>query len=94
VFTYPGFHRNNAHGDIKHLSDELALAAKNKAKSLPLGGLQKGTVLLHGGVAGAFGRSQSSTGARATRYADFYLWGNGQWRVYFAQQTEIAAGPE
>jgi hypothetical protein len=25
------------------------------------------------------------------RYADYYVWENGQWRVYFAPQTEIAA---
>ena len=44
-------------------------------------------VLLHGNVAVAYGRS---TGARAMRYADYYVWENSHWRVYFAQQTEIA----
>jgi hypothetical protein len=77
-------------GDIKHLSDELALAAKNKAKPLPLGELPKGTVLLHGSVAVAYGRSQSGTSPQGLRYADYYVWENGKWCVFFAHQTEIA----
>ena len=78
-------------GEVKHLSDELALAAKNTANPLPIEGIPKGTVLLHGNVAVAYGRSQSAAGARAIRYADYYVWENGQWRAYFAQQTEIVA---
>ena len=41
----------------------------------------------------AYGRSMSASGARTMRYADYYVWENGQWRVYFAQQTEIATNP-
>ena len=78
-------------GEVKHLSDELALAAKNTANPLPMGEIPKGTVLLHGNVAVAYGQSRSASGARAMRYADYYVWENGHWRVYFAQQTEIAA---
>lgn len=80
-------------GAVKHLSDELALAAKNAANPLPMGAIPRGTVLLHGDVAVAYGRSQSAGGAHAMRYADYYVWENGRWRVYFAQQTEIAASP-
>ena len=76
-------------GDIKDLSAELALAAKNKANPLPQGDLPTGQVLLHGNVAVAYGRSQSAAGARAMRYADYYVWENSHWRVYFAQQTEM-----
>lgn len=76
-------------GDVKHLSDELALAAKNTANPLPVGNLPKGSVLLHGNVAVAYGRTG---GAHAMRYADYYVWENGGWRVYFAQQTNIAGG--
>jgi hypothetical protein len=83
----PDFTEIMRNGDIKDLSAELALAAKNKAKPLPLGDLPSGQVLLHGNVAVAYGRS---TGARAMRYADYYVWENSHWRVYFAQQTEIA----
>ena len=77
-------------GDIKDLSAELALAAKNRAKPLALGELPSGQVLLHGNVAVAYGRS---SGARAMRYADYYVWEHSHWRVYFAQQTEIATNP-
>ena len=80
-------------GDIKDLTAELALAAKNKATPLPLGDLPSGQVLLHGNVAVAYGRSQSATGARAMRYADYYVWENAHWRVYFAQQTELSTNP-
>lgn len=79
-------------GEVKHLSDELALAAKNTAHPLAVGEIPKGTVLLHGNVAVAYGRSQSKDGKRAMRYADYYVWENGGWRVYFAQQTEISSG--
>lgn len=82
----PDFTEIMRNGDIKDLSAELALAAKNSAKPLPLGDLPSGQVLLHGNVAVAYGRS---TGERAMRYADYYVWENGHWRVYFAQQTEI-----
>jgi hypothetical protein len=79
-------------GEVKHLSDELALAAKNKAHPLPMGAIPKGTVLLDGNVAVAYGQSQSTAhGAPEVRYADYYVWENGRWRVYFAQQTEISA---
>jgi hypothetical protein len=89
----PDFREIIRGGDIKHLSDELALAAKNKAKPLPLKELPNGTVLLHGTVAVAYGRSQNGAGAPAMRYADYYVWENGHWRVYFAQQTEVVANP-
>lgn len=80
-------------GDVKDLAAELALAANNKANPLPLGDLPSGRVLLHGNVVVAYGRSQSATGSRAIRYADYYVWENAHWRVYFAQQTEIATNP-
>ena len=86
----PDFTEIMRNGDIKDLSAELALAAKNKAKPLPLGDLPSGQVLLHGNVAVAYGRS---AGARAMRYADYYVWENSHWRVYFAQQTEITTVP-
>jgi hypothetical protein len=80
-------------GDVKHLSDELAFAEKNRANPLPVPDTPKGTVLLHGNVAVAYGRSQSKNGTRGMRYADYYVWENGRWQVYFAQQTEISGGP-
>lgn len=89
----PDFTEIMRNGEVKHLPDELALAAKNAANPLPMGETPKGTVLLHGNVAVAYGRSQSTSGARPMRYADYYVWENGQWRAYFAQQTEIVTKP-
>ena len=77
---------------MKFLSDELALAKKNEGKSLPIPDLPEPTILLHGDVAVAYGSSQF-TGAdgktRKTRYADYYLWENGSWHAFFAQQTSV-----
>jgi uncharacterized protein DUF4440 len=89
----PDFTEIMRNGDIKGLAAELALAAKNKAKPLPMQDIPKGTVLLHGNVAVAYGRSQSASGARSMRYADYYVWENNRWQVYFAQQTEIVTNP-
>jgi hypothetical protein len=79
-------------GEVKVLADELALAAKNKGKNLPIPDLPKSTVLLHGNVAVAFGMSGSTTSdgkQRKTRYADYYIWENGAWHAFFAQQTQF-----
>jgi hypothetical protein len=79
-------------GEVKNLSDELALAARNKFHPLPMPSIPKGTVLLHGNVAVAYGQSQSAApDAPEMKYADYYVWENGRWHVYFAQQTEMRA---
>jgi hypothetical protein len=79
-------------GDVKFLSDELAFARKNEGKNLPIPKLPKPTVLLHDNVAVAYGTSQS-TGPdgkiKETRYADYYVWENGKWHAFFAQQTSL-----
>ena len=41
----PDFTEIMRNGEVKHLSDELALAAKNAAHPLPMGEMPKGTVL-------------------------------------------------
>lgn len=89
----PDFTEIMRNGEVKHLSDELALAAINAANPLPVVEIPKGTVLIHGNVAVAYGRSQSASQARAMQYADYYVWESGRWRVYFAQQTEIVTQP-
>jgi hypothetical protein len=79
-------------GEVKFLSDELAFARKNEGKNLPIPKLPEPTVLLHGNVAVAYGTSQS-TGPdgkiKETRYADYYVWENGKWHAFFAQQTSV-----
>jgi hypothetical protein len=79
-------------GDVKFLSDELAFARKNEGKNLPIPKLPEPTILLHDNVAVAYGTSQS-TGPdgkiKETRYADYYVWENGKWHAFFAQQTSV-----
>jgi hypothetical protein len=80
-------------GEVKALSDELALAEKNKGKNLPIPDLPKVTVFIHGNVAVAHGVSKSTAPdgtVLETRFADYYVWERGVWRAFFAQQTAIS----
>lgn len=81
-------------GEIKFLTDELALAENNRGKNLPIPDLPKVEVFLHGNVAVASGISKA-TGAdgksHTTRFADYYVWENGAWYAFFAQQTPVTA---
>jgi hypothetical protein len=79
-------------GEVKFLSDELAFARKNEGKNLPIPNLPEPTVLLHDNVAVAYGTSESTAAdgkIRQTRYADYYIWENGKWHAFFAQQTSV-----
>ena len=79
-------------GDVKFLADELAFARKNEGKNLPIPKLPEPTVLLHDNVAVAYGTSQSrgpDGKIKETRYADYYVWENGKWHAFFAQQTSV-----
>ena len=79
-------------GEVKFLSDELAFARKNEGKNLPIPKLPESTVLLHDNVAVAHGTSQSTAPdgkIKETRYADYYIWENGKWHAFFAQQTSV-----
>ncbi len=79
-------------GEVKLLADELEFAVKNKGKNLAIPELPKSTVLMHGAVAVGYGTSRS-TGTdgktRTMRYADYYVWENGVWHAFFAQQTQF-----
>jgi hypothetical protein len=80
-------------GELKTLQDELALAAANQGKQLPMPKYAKGVVLLHGGVAVAYGTTASRAfdgSLREMRYADFYVWDSDRrWHAFFAQQTDV-----
>ena len=79
-------------GALKFRSDELQMAEKNRGKNLPIPELPKATVLLHDNVAVAYGESLSSGAdgkSKGRRYADFYVWENGAWHVFFSQQTPV-----
>jgi hypothetical protein len=79
-------------GALKFLPDELDMAAKNRGQNLPVPELPKAKILIHQNVAVAYGIS-NSVGAdgktQMRRYADSYVWRNGQWHVFFGQQTPV-----
>ncbi|MGB7641946.1 MAG: nuclear transport factor 2 family protein [Terriglobales bacterium] len=86
----PEFTEITRSGQLKVLSDELVMTAKNQGKDLPIPDLPKATVLLHNNVAVAYGESRV-TGpdgkAMARRFADFFLWEDGKWHAFFSSQT-------
>jgi hypothetical protein len=84
-------------GTIHHLDDELALAAKNKGKEVTNPNLASVTVLLHGAVAVAYGISPGNPAdsKKGKKYfVDYYVWEDGFWRAYFAQQTSLPVQAE
>lgn len=90
----PDFTEILKNGDLEGLDGELQLALANKGKNLPIPGMPKITVHMHGDVAVAFGTSLPKiVGGKkqSMRYADYYIWEQGQWRVFFAQQSALPA---
>jgi hypothetical protein len=88
----PDFTEILRNGEIKFLQDELKFAESNRGKQLPIPRFVKGTVLLHGNVAVAYGKSISKSADGSTletRYADYYVWKAGLWHAFFAQQTGV-----
>lgn len=81
-----------SNGSVNHLREELALAEKNNGKSLDNPNLPPSTVHIHGNVAVAYGISPAKMvdgKAHKSYFADFYVWSDGAWHVYFAQQTSF-----
>lgn len=74
-------------GEVKGLADEMGLATKNKGKNVAIPDLPKPTILIHGNVAVAYGTSGPA--GRRMKYADYYVWENGSWHAFFAQQTQL-----
>ncbi|HEY3928833.1 MAG TPA: nuclear transport factor 2 family protein [Candidatus Koribacter sp.] len=91
----PEYQEITSHGKVDDLSAELAHAAKNKGKNLPMPEFHAPTVLLRDDVAVAHGDVHYKDAAgkdHEMQYADFYHWENGGWRVFFAQQTSVPSG--
>lgn len=89
----PDFTEIRSNGNLNRLNDELALAAKNKGKPTPTIDFPPGTIHMHGDVAVAYGVSPVKTvdgKPHKSYYADYYVWEDGSWRVYFGQQTTFA----
>lgn len=86
----PDFTEIRSNGQIHHLSDELALAQKNKGKAVATPDMPAITVHLHGDAAVAYGISSTKMidgKAHKSYFADYYIWKDGAWHAYFAQQT-------
>jgi hypothetical protein len=90
----PDFTEIMSTGSIHNLSEELALAEKNKGKTVAALNLPPTTVHIHGDVAVAYGISSEKMidgKPHKSYFADYYVWKNGAWHVYFAQQTSFPA---
>jgi hypothetical protein len=75
---------------LKTLKDELAVAEKNRGKGLKMSELPRVRVLLHENAAVAYSNEivKNSDGKSQSRwYSDTYLWNDGRWHAFFAQQT-------
>lgn len=79
-------------GGLKFLADELEMTANNRGKNLKIPELPKAVILLHDNVAVAYGviPSLDPQGRPKARLADFYVWEDGQWHAFFAEQTPVA----
>jgi hypothetical protein len=90
----PDFTEIMSNGRIDHLGEELALAEKNKGKEVTNPALPATTVHIHGNVAVAYGISSKKMidgKPYQSWFADYYIWTNGGWHVYFAQQTSFSS---
>lgn len=88
----PDFTSISRKGEVRVLADELAVAAKNKAKNLPIPSFAKITVLMHGNVAVAYATvnlTWPDARRRTTVNADYYVWENSSWHAFFSQQTQV-----
>jgi hypothetical protein len=90
----PDFTEIMSNGSIHHLSEELELAVKNKGKAVTAPDALPITIHIHGDVAVAYGISSEKLidgKPHRSYFADYYVWKNGVWHVYFAPQTSWAA---
>ena len=81
-------------GALKARADELRLTAKNKGQNRSVQPLPKFTVLRHDGVAVAYATWTPTGGAvKPGVIADYFVWENGRWRVFFSQETPVGGDP-
>lgn len=88
----PDFTEITRSGELKFLRDELDMAAKNRGRNLSVPELPKAKVLIYQNVAVAYALT-TIAGAdgkpHPRRNADSYIWTNGQWHVFFSEQTPV-----
>jgi hypothetical protein len=88
----PDYQEIRSNGKLDTLPDQLAKAAKNKGKNLPVSDFHPPAVLIHDDVAvahGSFSYTDATGAQREMHSADYYHWENGGWRVFFSQQTLV-----
>jgi hypothetical protein len=88
----PDFTEIMSSGTINRLGDELALAERNQGKPVTNPNIPPPTIHIHGDVAVAYGLSAVKViegKPHRSYYADYYVWENRSWHVYFAQQTSF-----
>lgn len=79
-------------GDLKTRTDELGFTSKNKGQNKPMPRLPAITVVIHGNVAIAFATWTSAAANRGSdKTADYFVWENGSWHVFFSQSTPVGA---
>ena len=77
-------------GELKALTDELAMTEKNKGKNRPPPHMPPLTVLMHGNVAVAYATwVPTDPTKKSDQTADFFVWENGAWHVLFSQSTPV-----
>jgi len=90
----PDFAEIMSNGSINHLSEEMGLAEKNKGRAVTAPAMPTITILIHGDVAVAYYEISSEKlidgKPHRSYFADYYVWKNRLWHVYFAQQTSFA----
>jgi hypothetical protein len=89
----PDFTEIMSTGSINHLSEELELAERNKGKAVVIPNMPPIIVHIHGDVAVAYGISSEKMidgKPHKSYFADYYVWKDRAWHVYFAQQTSFA----
>jgi hypothetical protein len=77
-------------GELKALTDELAMTDKNRGKNRPPPRMPPLTVLMHGNVAVAYATwVPTDPTKKPDQTADFFVWENGAWHVFFSQSTPV-----
>lgn len=87
----PDFTEITRDGAVKVLADELALAAENRGKHLPIPAQPATTVFIHGEVAVAYVPVLHGKGGKAFKVynADYYVWEGSAWHAFFSQQSRF-----
>ncbi|HEY2464534.1 MAG TPA: hypothetical protein VGI32_10775 [Steroidobacteraceae bacterium] len=79
-------------GEVKTLTDELGFTEKNQGKNRPIPTIPPMTVLIHGNVGVAYAIwVPTDTNKKPDKTADYFIWENGAWHVFFSQSTPVDA---